>query len=89
MAPLMLIAGVVALTAFLVWFGWRVRHDAATRAKTGSGGSVSGLVGSMTDVFHPDAAMAREELDAQQHYVVPAPTPDRDLESGRIRIELP
>jgi hypothetical protein len=59
--------------------------------KRGSGSPGAGLLGAAFDnAFQPTAVVAREALDAQQHHVVPAPSPDGDkgISGNRIRIDL-
>lgn len=59
--------------------------------KQGSSAPASGLLGAAFDTaFHPSAVVGREALDAEQHLVVPAPSPDGDkgISGGRVRIDL-
>lgn len=89
MVGTLIVIGVLLLLSatFLAIPAYLRRHP----EKRGSGSPGSGLLGAAFDnAFHPAAAVARESLDEQQHYVVPAPTPDGDkgISGGRIRIEL-
>ena len=83
------IAILVVVVAILIvgfFFGayWLRRHPEKRGGKSATGG----LVGGTDFVWNPDAANAAIELDEQQRFVVPAPTPDPEGETGRIRIEL-
>jgi hypothetical protein len=81
---------VIVLLAAFVGLPLHLRRHPEHRGP-GTGAS-AGLVGSVDDVFHPEAHAAQLALDAQQRWVEPAPTPDGDRgirDDGRIRITLP
>jgi len=82
------IAALVVLSAaFIAVPAYLRRHP----ERRGSGSPGSGLLGAAFDTaFHPSAVVAREALDAQQHHVAPAPSPDGDkgISGNRIRIDL-
>jgi hypothetical protein len=43
------------------------------------------VLGVLDDIWHPGAARAREQLDAQNELVMPTPSPgDKLLEDGKI-----
>lgn len=86
------IVGVAVLyTAFFFayprWRKWEIARERRRHPNR----AVAGLVGSVDEVFHPEAHQARLVWEAQQE--VPAPAPDSDgsrpdLASGRIVIRL-
>ena len=80
-------AVVVLVAAALVIAGVRARRGAGMR---GSSSAASGVLGGLDLAWQPSAAVARDELDAEQRHVVPAPSPDGDkgIAGGRIRIDL-
>jgi hypothetical protein len=88
----MLVAVVIVALAMLVVVGLVIAGVRAKRGKAGRGsGSVaSGLLGGLDLAFNPTGAGARDELDAEQRHVVPAPSPDGDkgISGNRIRIDL-
>jgi hypothetical protein len=86
-AVIAIAALLIVSAAFLVVPAYLRRHP----DKRGSGSPGAGLMGAAFDnAFHPSAIVAREALDAQQHHVVPAPSPDGDkgISGNRIRIDL-
>jgi hypothetical protein len=48
------------------------------------------VLGVLDDIWHPGAARAREQLDAQNERVMPAPSPgDKLLDDGKIVVRRP
>jgi hypothetical protein len=53
----------------------------------GSAAGMNAMMGALDSVFNPGAARAREELEAQNHRVIPVPSPgDKLLDEGRVVI---
>jgi len=87
-----LVGIVVFYTVFFLvyprWAKWereRNRRNGTRRTVT------SGMVGTLDEVFHPNAHQAQLIWEAQQELSVPAPDSDKnrpDLESGRVVIDL-
>ena len=60
------------------------RHLRGRRARGGMGAVLGGL----DELFHPDAARARERIERDHSLVMPMPTPgDRMLDEGRVVID--
>lgn len=76
------------LFAYPRWARWereRNRRNGTRRTVT------SGMVGTLDEVFHPNAHAAQLLWEAQQELPVPAPDSDKnrpDLDSGRVVIDL-
>ncbi len=73
---------------FSFWLPTYLKRHPERRSPSNS--SYSGLIGSVDEVFHPEASTAALALDEQQRWVEPAPTPDGDkgIRDRKIRIEL-
>ena len=79
----------VFVVPFAIWFlsiPWIVTAEKRRQARSVQ----SGLLGSIDEVFHPQAHNAHLIWEAQLELPAPAPTPgDGELSSGRIRIVVP
>jgi hypothetical protein len=65
--------------------GWFWRHMGRR-----SRGSMGAMLGGVDEIFHPEAARAREQVDRQHSMVMPMPSPgDKLLNEGRLVIERP
>jgi hypothetical protein len=88
LVPIVIVAFALLVAAAFVVAGIRAKRGTGRR---GSGSVASGVLGGLDLAFNPTGADARVELDAEQRYVVPAPSPDGDHgigEGGRIRLDL-
>ena len=76
------------LLAYPRWARWereRNRRNGTRRTMT------SGMVGTLDEVFHPNAHQSQLAWEVQQELPVPAPDSDKnrpDLDSGRVVIDL-
>lgn len=53
-------------------------------------GGMGAVLGGLDELFHPEAARARESVERQHSLVVPQPSPgDKLLTEGRLVIERP
>ena len=65
--------------------GWFWRHMGRR-----SRGGVGAMLGGVDEVFHPEAARAREQIDRQHSMVTPMPSPgDKLLKDGKLIVERP
>jgi hypothetical protein len=80
-----IIALVVLVIAFLLWYPWYLRARAGRRFGTSS--AQSGLVRGMDEIWHPEAVAPAQARDDEHRWVEPAPTPDPDrtVDDGGIR----
>lgn len=76
MLEVAILIAVVAATIVGVVLG--VRYLRRHPEQRGSRGALSGLTGGSDEIWHPHAANARHDLDAEHHHVAPAPMPDPD-----------
>ncbi|MDG4832354.1 hypothetical protein O7627_24035 [Solwaraspora sp. WMMD1047] len=65
---LVVAAGVAGIAGGLVWLGARIRRR---------GGGVD-VLGPFEEIWHPAAHRSRLEIQAQEEWVAPMPTPDRE-----------
>ncbi|HPM51114.1 MAG TPA: hypothetical protein PK282_02660 [Rhodoglobus sp.] len=84
---LIITAFVVVIVGLFVGALWIIRHPRHRGARSHGAGLVSA---GFDQLWHPEAANARDIVDAEQRLVVPAPTPDDDrgIAGGRIRLDL-
>ena len=82
---IVIVALVVAIIAFLLWYPWFLKRRPGRRFGTSS--PQSGLVRGMDEVWHPEAIAPAQARDDEQRWVEPAPTPDpeRTVDDGGIR----
>jgi hypothetical protein len=60
--------------------GWFYRHLGGR-----SRGGMGAVLGGLDELFHPEAARARETIERDHSLVVPMPSPgDRMLDEGRL-----
>ena len=53
-------------------------------------GGMGAVLGGMDELFHPEAARAREAIERDHSLVVPMPSPgDKLLKEGRLVVERP
>ena len=65
--------------------GWFWRHMGRR-----SRGGMGAMLGGVDEIFHPEAARARERIDRQHSMVMPMPSPgDELLNEGRLIIPPP
>ncbi|MBX3068486.1 MAG: hypothetical protein KF867_04155 [Cryobacterium sp.] len=65
------VLGLVSVTAILIWIWLRDRRTREPGKRT----AISGALGAINEVFHPEAAQASEILEVEQELPPDAPVP--------------